>query len=326
MATVADLTAVAKQDEGRFHKRQLSDVSIARAETLKIGDLSINLDEEGLDALGVYLGIPRGYLKKVSPHLADENIRYFLSEDADSLALFETDGHSLLGVYDANREIIPRGRVIEVIQSVMKPDDTLNDIDLTQGRLIVDVTSATITTEPHAGDYTHGGLRFSSHIAPSSAKAKQPRVSCFMNRLLCTNGMTHDEEFGEIRIKGNTVEDILIEMEQVAEHLLENQVPLLVERFGGLTQKFVSNPEQYIHRLVKQYGLKAALESQLIERLPTLGDNPTIYDIVNLVSGFQHEEGVQRQTALRLQHLAGETAWGSDDEHRCPTCQTPLDA
>lgn len=326
MATVSDLTAVAKQDEGRFHKRQLADVAIARGENLRVGDLNIGLDEDGLDTLGVFLGIPRGYLNKVSPDLVDQNVRYFLNKDPEAFGLFETDGSALLGVYDATREIIPRGKVVEVIQAVMAPDDTLNDIDLTQGKIVVDVTTTTINTQPKAGDYTYGGLRFASHIAPGSAKGKQPRVSCFMNRLVCSNGMTHEEELGEIRIKGNTVEDVLVEMEEVAKHFLENQVPLLVERFGGLAGREVGNPEQYVHRLARQYGVAAALESRMIELLPTLGDAPTAYDIVNMVSGFQHEEGVQRKTALRLQHLAGEVAWDSEAEHRCPTCQTPLDA
>lgn len=326
MATVADLTAVAKQDEGRFHKRQLADVTIARGESLRVGDLSMGLDEDGLDTLGVFLGIPRGYLNKVSPDLVDQNVRYFLNKDPEASGLFETDGSALLGVYDATRDIIPRGRIVEVVQSVMAPDDALNAIDLTQGKIVVDVTTTTINTQPRAGDYTYGGLRFSSHIAPGSAKARQPRVSCFMNRLLCANGMTHEEELGEIRIRGNTVDEILTEMEEVARHFLENQVPTLVERFGGLAQRDVANPEQYVHRLARQYGVVAALETRMIELLPTLGDAPTAYDIVNMVSGFQHEEGVQRKTALRLQHLAGETAWGSEGEHRCPTCQTPLDA
>lgn len=326
MATVSDLTAVVKRDEGRFHKRQLADVSIARGSDLRVGDLALSLDEDGLNVLGKHLGIPKGYLGKLSPDLVDQNVRYFLNKESESFALFEVDGNDLAGVYDASKEILPRGRVAEVIQSVLDPDATLNALDLSQGRFVVDVTTTGIVTQPRVGDFTYGGLRFATHIAPTGAKATHPRVSCYMNRLVCLNGMTHEEEFGEISIKGNTVDDVISEMEEVARHLLENQVPALVERFGGLAERPVSNAEQFVHRLVRQFGIKAAVETAILERLPELGDETTIYDVLNLVSGFQHEEGVQRAVALRLQHLAGETAWGADDDHRCPTCQTRLEA
>lgn len=324
---VSALSRVLEQEPMRYVRTSISDMRIV-GRTLAIAngeERILHLDDEGIDRLGSVFNIPRGYLPKLPPSLIEANLRYWFGEHSESTLLLEldTEGRSLIDVYPGDRDFIPRSRVIEVVQRVMPSDSRVHRLNFSGGRCDIDVATAELTVEPRVGDITQGGLRFAAHVSPRGTNL-HPRVSVYMHRLACTNGMTHTIEAGNVYLRGNTVDDIIEEMELAARRLLQDVVPQRLEQFASLDHVRVQNPAQFLHRLAREHRITNSIEVRMLERLPELGDSPTAYDLVNFMNAFQHEDGVRPVQVLRLQELAGVVA-AEQAAHRCPQCQSPLE-
>ena len=89
-----------------------------------------------------------------------------------------------------------------------------------------------------------------------------------------------------------------------------------------MTEVDVENPTQLIHRFCREYNLGARMETKLLDRIDELEGN-TYYDIINLITSMQHEEGVSQAMRNALQ-LTGGLLVTSGAGHRCNTCQSPL--
>lgn len=312
-------------DVDRFSRVPVGDLTLdGRILTIRSeGNRQLFLDDESLDRVGGLFDIPSGYLPKLPAPLIQANLQYWFSRHEDSNIILETsvDGRVLNAFPD--KDLIPRRRVFEVVERVMPEDSMVHRLNLFNGSCEIDVATSSLSVEPRVGDITEGGLRFVSYVAPRGTN-KHPRVSVYMHRLACTNGMTHTTEIGNVYLRGNTVDDIIEEMETVARRLLSDVVPERLEQFATLDHVRVPNPAQFVHRVARQHRITNSLEVRMMERLPELGENPTMYDLVNFMNSFQHEDGVRRVQILRLQELAGVVA-AEQGAHRCPQCQTLLD-
>ena len=84
-----------------------------------------------------------------------------------------------------------------------------------------------------------------------------------------------------------------------------------------------TNPEQLIHRLSKENDLSPKIETRIIEAAASLDDS-SYYDVINLITSFQHAEGVDPKQVNKLQVLGG-NAVRDMGGHRCVNCQHNLD-
>jgi hypothetical protein len=133
--------------------------------------------------------------------------------------------------------------------------------------------------------------------------------------------MTKFEEHGNIGLRGNTVDDIIEEMEEAAQRLLREDLPERLDQFASLDHVSVNNVPQLVHRLAREHHISSYLETEMIDQSPTLGDDATMYDVVNFMTQFQHE--ARSSQFYRLQELGGDVA-ASHDTHRCVSCQREL--
>lgn len=317
--TVADLVETVGQQEFLVENAGLANVRL-EGNTLHLPSKDLQVDDHSLEVLGKFLGIPGAYLKKSPNPLRETNVNYWLDQLDESEALFETSNDSLVGVYKADQEIVPRSRLVGIVQNVMQPTDTIRSFNVEDGWFLCDVTTTQHVAEPRVGDVTEGGLRFKASMLPKSTLGS-PYVASFLCRLACTNGMTHTEEFGKVRLKGKTVDQIIEEMEEAAQTLLSDVVPQRLEQWGHLTEVNVNAPEQFVHRLAREWGLSRRLESDIIEEVPELTER-SAYDLVNLITGRQHGVSSER-IRHRLQELGGSVIARQDD-HRCTQCYSLL--
>lgn len=319
---VENLPDIVANQEAEYVLADLTDVRVASADTLAIGEREVRVSEdEGLDALSKFLDIPRGFLKRLDSGLIQANVQFFIDQGGESPALFEVKQDSLSGAFPGDEGFLPREQVSEALLRTFPADADVVALNLDNGFFSVDVTMGDRNTEPRQGDVIEGGLRWVTHIAPKSKHQHRPYVSEFYNRLVCSNGMTRTEESGAIRLRGKTVDEIIEEMEQISRTILDENTEERLHQFNHLTEVTVDNVEQFVHRIARQNGLSARLESRIIDDLPALEER-TAYDVMNLITSYQHE-GVSRSSFSSLQEVGGYMAT-SMTERRCASCAAPL--
>jgi hypothetical protein len=295
------------------------------------GDVKVQLDEPGVNLFGRYYRIPNKFLPRLDPDVRNKVLQFFMGKapEEDLMIQMEED-QFLRGVYRGDMPIIPKARVVEVLQRVFEPNDPVRRFEDDPTRLDVDVLSGELTANPHRkkGDVVRGGLRVVTHVAPWSGHGSlNPQISTLLERLECTNGNTKAEPTGTISLRGKNVDDIIEEMEQAAQEILGEIVPKRLTQFVSLSHEEVANPEQLLRQWGREHRIADSMLLKMIQRIPTLEQPVTRYDLLNLATSFQHEDiagGPVRPTQfLRLQELGGSVA--ADQEIRCKSCGRTVD-
>lgn len=313
---VSELTDIVDNTSYRYHKQNLGEVEVS-GRVLKTPDRDLNLAEEGLASLAKFLKIPANFAVRLPDDMFDDVFNHFLNQSAGSDVILEHESNALTGVYNGKVDTILFKEYAEVVSNVFPADADVSRLLVSDGRIQMDVLSDT-GVEPRPGDVTRAGARVVGHVAPA---VQAPNVSTWMERLVCSNGMTMEESDGMVTIRGNTVDDILSEMEVAATRVLEGNDHRL-EQWRALVDVDVSNVEQLVHRLARENGLSSTIESRVLDRVPEIEGN-TLYDVVNLMTSMHAEEGITTAQVHRLQSLAG-GAIENGTAHRCPECSHKL--
>lgn len=310
---VSELPDAVSTQRSQYTKIRLGDAEVENSQ-LKSDEINLFLEEDGLRSFAKLLSIPSTFIEKLPLSLSQEVLNYFMNQNDDSPVILQHDGSSLEQAFDGRIDAIPPQDFVGVVGDVMDPDDRVSKWYFENGKLQVDVITDELAVEPRPGDVTKGGVRFIGHTSPRN---QAPYVGTFMERLVCSNGMVVEEEDSVVSLRGRTVADLLSEMELAAQRILGG-VDHRLQQWGELTEVTVENPEQMVHRLATENGVSTKIESRVMDRVPELEHN-TMYDVVNLMTQMQNEEGVSERQVENLQLLGGRTvATGGD--HRCPEC------
>lgn len=301
----------------RYTKVELGQATV-QGRTLRLPDQEFILDDGGMQALAKRLRTPVSFLERLPETMSDDILNYFIQQHEDAEVVLAHEADVLTAVYDGKIDTVRFDQYAEVVASVMDPDAMVSSFYLHDGAMRVDVLLEESQVEARVGDVTRAGARFYGHIAPAVA---QPYVHTFLNRLICDNGMVVEESDGLVAIRGNTVEDILAEMELAAMRVLSGNDHRLGQ-WAGLVDVEVDNAEQMIHRLATEHGISAAVESRILDRVPEM-EGSTLYDVINLMTSMHQEEGITQGQVDRLQLMAGGTIVHGAT-HRCPSCQHRL--
>lgn len=293
------------------------------------------LDEKVERSFAKYLGIPKAYLDKCDPEAKAWNLNHWFQRKANASAVIETvDGH-FINVHKPGLIILPLRRVVDVISDTLDPSYEIVDLIRSDTRFQVDViTGHTVEVEPwsdiedrnpvhHAtvGDITHGGIRFRAN--PTEVEA--PVVQTYLHRLVCTNGMITPEAEGAIKLKGNTVDEILLEMEAAMRHAVGDLDEKLAS-YAALANKYPpGSKEAFSRQLGQEYKIPARVLNKILDRIELLPDGSSLYDIMNVFTAMANEEGVKYQTIIKLQELGGAIAMDTERViHRCGQCERLL--
>lgn len=314
---VKDLNDIVEKNAPKYIHSSLSNFEF-KPGSLKIKetDLDLMLGEQGTKKLSTFLGIPKAFLPKLNTDLQMDVVNYFLEKDSASEALLSYSADGLFkAAYPGNTAVIRDELIVSAIEKTFDAEARIRAIDLDNG-IKVSIVTDELNTEPRVNDITHGGLRIESTIGEA------PKVSTYLERLVCSNGMVVPSVNSVLSLRGRTVDEIIEEMEYLANTVLATEVDAALNSWAHMTEIDVANPTQLIHRFCRDYGLGSRMEGKLLDRIDELEGN-TYYDIINLITSMQHEEGVSQAMRNALQ-LTGGLIFSSGDGHRCGACQSVL--
>lgn len=315
----------------------LGDIEVdpeARTVLLRNHNEQFPLDEQTERSLAQYLGVSMTYLAKCPPDLKAHNLNYWLNRRGNAAAVVEATDDHWVTVHRPGLLILPLARVADVITATLDPsyeivqlirNDTRFHIDITTDHHIEVAPDERIADrqrgERTVGDITHGGIR----ILANPTEVQAPQVLTYLHRLWCTNGSTSPEAEGTIRLKGNTVDDVLAEMESACRRVLGDLDAKLADYAALATQFPPGSPLRFAYQLGREYGLGQRLMDRVIERVNLLPEDASLYDIQQVFTELANSGTVTYKTMLQLQHLSGDLAFATDTvTHRCNQCERLL--
>jgi hypothetical protein len=313
------LGEMAVDEEARF-------IQMADGETFQ-------LDEQAERSLAQYLGISKAYLAKCPADLKSMNLNYWLQRRGNAAAVIEATDENWVTIHKPGLLILPLARVAEVVTETMDPDYEIVSLIRNDTKFHIDIiTPHSVTVEPDeriedrqqgtrsVGDITHGGVRIISN--PTAVEA--PQVLTYLHRLWCTNGSTSPEAEGTIRLKGNTIDDIFVELEGACRRVMGDLDSKLAD-YAALARTFPpGSPVRFAYQLGREYGLPQRLMDRIMERVNVLPEDATLYDIQQVFTELANG-AVNYRTMVKLQHISGDLAFNTDHvTHRCGTCERLL--
>jgi hypothetical protein len=205
------------------------------------------------------------------------------------------------------------------------PSESLLHIDVTTDRHKIEFPAVTWDgtqqqTHPQVGDITEAGMRFLAH--PFTAIA--PSVSLYAERLWCSNGATTDERLGRISLKGNTVDDVINEMELAAQAYLPRLDSYLAKLSETRTMEVPGSPQAFVAQLAKEANVSRKILDKVLETVNQLLAPVTVWDVNQAFTSVANEVD-QYKTMTRLQTLGGDLAFDAERTvHRCTACERLL--
>lgn len=270
-----------------------------------------------------FLNVPDRYLVRCPAELVRHNLNYWLNEKPGEVALY-TNGDNIVNVVDPESRSLPVSTYVNVITRAFSPTDEVDEFKSEPEYLHLDITSPEYAVEvpgdgserrPAVGDITHAGLRVLAY--PGASKA--PVVATYLKRLVCTNGMQVTEAAGKISLRGKDVDEITDELRAVVTGL-KSSLNDRLEDYRRTSEIQVAHRAQYVHNLAETRGLPRAVANRVMDLSSELGDETSLYDIMQIFTAVANEQ-VSYRTRLALQGLGGDFVSRTDEmTHRCQSC------
>lgn len=310
----------------------------------------IPFDENAEHSLAKFLGIDPKYLSKCPASLKAENVNYWLNQADDALASFVFNSHGVETIAREDTQMISAAQLSPLIESVFPsdavvtklytssdvismdivlpensitvPGNGLGDRPDEDGNLVVQVEENFTRTVPNVWDVSHGGIKINAF--PNQNKA--PEVVRYFHRLVCTNGMTLDVPDANITLRGNTVNELLGEMERGMTELLET-MPTALQRYSDTANMEVpGNPLAFIRQVGEEHGIPARIINQALAYAGASNmerGNTTSYDVLNIFSRLARHS--RNSSQRRLMSTAGRmVSSGRTFLSRCSSCERPF--
>lgn len=319
--------------------------------TIVIGGRELPATERGRDAFASWLGVPGPFTKRLreaGPDLEQTVLTGLLQRSSGSAAAVQWTDVGVLDVRDPGSKPIPLARIVNVASRVLgnekapvqrlidTPSEFSFDVhvpfDNRAGSVGGDLDSQVELPEAlhdrsylpantrQVGDVTAGGLRIGYDRKHNLAPFVQP----WMFRLICTNGMETTDNGLRVEARGASVDDVLAELQAAGERAF-SRVDAQIRHFYDLRNTPVANPEREITRLARERGIPARSTAALMNLVPTeaLPDNPTMFDVTNLVTNLANSGAMIRDGGRLLLERAGGSVI-ADHEARCAHCRSAL--
>lgn len=306
------------------------------ASAIVVGTREFPVTEDGVTAIGNWLDVPAPFLKRMDPDLQQHLLNAMLHRRPANILAKVTDT-GLRGLRDLNHKDIEPRRVVETAARVIGADSLVvgwqHTSDLFQFDSVVpDHADYGIGGDPNSlvtdargnrvGDITKGGLRFGLDVRRNLAPWVQP----YSYRLVCTNGMEMRDDGLKVDARGNTVDEVLAELEAAAQRAFA-RVENDIAHFYDLRNTRLDNPERHFLRLANERNLPERSRNRLMLRIPSIvGEDGTTteFDLVNLITNAANDPAVTRWGARQeLERFGGHIV--TTQVERCRTCQGRLD-
>lgn len=299
-------------------------------ESTALGTKTYPIDEVAEKALAKFLDIPAGYVKSCPSLFKAQTLNFWLDEYSEHDVTLHTLNDMVVAANGTDVKTVPTVMMGKVIASVFDSDDRVEfyrGIDSVQFDVISEAhqievpNPLNIPFRPEVGDITKGGVRF--YLYPY--QLKPPSAVPYFERLTCTNGMCTEQKLGNITIKGNTVPEILEEIETKARYLMDVVDMGLANYAATAAKRIPGSLQAFVYQLGKEYKLGKQVMDEvmsIINQLPE--DQVTVYD-VNQAFTQVANRGVTGGVRQTLQTLGGALALQADKMiRRCGQCERLL--
>lgn len=322
---VVELAERIASDPTRMEGISLSNFHIEGRTVRLHDDRPLPLDDGSIRLFANFFQAGTGLEKITDDELLGRVLNHFKGRLDDRDAVIEFNDDAVLALYHSAENVIPRERYVEAVMNTMPHEADVRRFDYGRGKVVVDVSTMDTVVEPRVNDITEGGLRYVGFVSPRDF---QPQVKPYAYRLWCSNGSTTEVNTADltstIRVKGKTVDEVIESIEENARRLMDGPVPQWLDNLNHMVEVEVPDPAQFVLRYGREHGLGSRITNRIIERIPTLPeDERSLYDVVQLVTQHQHEEGVSQRQRELLQEVGG-SIMADQGGHRCANCAQPL--
>lgn len=332
--TIKDVADSLESPQGRtvrVEERKIRFALTAAEPSITIDTATLPVRSATVDTLANWADVPVPWLNRQPADLQEVILNRVFDRRVDDASI-RFDDQQIFEIRDPKRGVVIEPRqIVGVASKVIAPSAEVVAYDLTNEEFGLDVIvpdgfdrgiGGDKPTARRVGDLTKAGLRFGHNRKRNLAPWVQP----YFYRLVCTNGMEMQDGGMKVKMQGQSVDEVLMEIEAAAQRAM-GAAEERIKHFYDLRNERVTTPEQAILRIGEERSLPDRTVQDLIRRVPTITDgegNTTMFEIVNLVTNQANEPSIRsRTTSSRGLEVAGGGVV-SDHVERCGHCQSRL--
>ncbi len=296
----------------------------------KFGDVEVPATEEALEVVGGFLQVPSAFMKRMTKNTSGSTQNLILGEMMSNMVkrdvavqVNKTSTNLLaLDEFGKHEGIHPHQITSKVLAAF--GDSNPQVARLVDERHVFafdayspfDAEDFGIGGDFEEGDLTAAGVRIEINLKQGLTPTVQP----YSYRRICTNGMETPMAGIKIEGRGQSVEEVLAEVEGMA-RLAFAQAEKDIEHFYQMREVRVDNPERHVGRIAREHGIpnRSMVEILRLASSDALPDNPSMFDVVNLVTNFANSPQVRNDGGRILLERAG-GAVVADHSSRCGHC------
>ena len=174
--------------------------------------------EETFDGFARYIEIPTKFADRLPLYLRKQVIDHFMDKNKSKPSTVTHFKDEFQNIFKQNQLLLPPDAVMDRVAKVFGDDDIISHVDFRDG-LLLNVHTSSLQESVRVGDVTNGGIRF------NAVHGATPKVSAYMERLVCRNGMIATTEVDSIPLRGYTLGEVLNSMENIAQHYMDKVLP-----------------------------------------------------------------------------------------------------
>lgn len=302
--------------------------------TISVEGHAVPATREGTHAFGDWLKVPTPFHKRIRSEIGPEFEEHVLSTLLRRVAaaplLVTISPAGVHDVRDVGQLLIERESLVEVAIEVLGEGAPVQRLVNTSAAFAFDacvpvdegrgVVVGQAPEGAQVGDVTAGGLRIEMDRKRNLAPSAQPWVY----RLVCTNGMGMIDPGLKIDARGASVEQVLADFRFSAERAF-SRVEEQIGHFYELRDRRIDNPERVLRSVARENGVPTRTLTHLLDLAASadMPDEPTLFDVVNLITNYANDPSVRRDGArVLLENVGG--AIVIDQAARCAHCRARL--
>lgn len=297
--------------------------------TIQFGEHEVPATGASLDALAKFFGIPGKFFERITPEEQNFLLNRRMEHTGGELTLIYDQDEGIKEVRKPGQVVVEPVRLVDAAMRVLPGDsliieDWLTGDDFRFDTIVPEGFERYIGGDPQVGDITRGGVRIGQDRKNNTA----PWVQGYTYRLACTNGM----EIPDHSIK---VDARHLDARQI-ENAFEAEIRRAVDRLESDIQAYYDlrntevggDPTGAVRRIGRERGLPARTLGRLEDMVPAMvseaGGNPTMFDVVNLITNLANDPSlnVQSTTVRGLQTAGGAVV--HEHSTRCGTCHSRI--
>ena len=227
----------------------VKDVEFESLSRVKIGYDSHYMKRIAQRSIANRLGIPYQYLEKCPAELQKKNLDYWIEKERNDELFFRMNGDQVRAIFTPKYSPVDNFEVMERLDSIGYDGDTLVQCHLDEEFMSLNIPDPERTFSIN-GD--NDKVRQGISIANSEVGLSSLKISAFLLRLVCTNGLvTRTEVDSSYR---HVSRRVLEEFESVVNEV-SRQLGQHKRQFAISKESPVLNPEETMKNFNRQYQL-----------------------------------------------------------------------